>query len=61
MFARLISKLEAHFAAMEDQRRDVYLASSADLAELERRNQYFDAHHNPFAPYYPDAQTDWRR
>lgn len=60
MFAKLVSKLEAHFAAAEARRRDAYLASSGDLAELERRNRYFDAHHNPFAPYYVDEQIDWR-
>ena len=60
MFAKLVRKLEAHFAAVEAQRRDAYLASSADLADLERRSRYFDVNHNPFAPYYLDEPIDWR-
>ncbi|WP_043284245.1 DUF3563 family protein [Paraburkholderia oxyphila] len=61
MFAMLISKLEAYFAIEGDKRRDAYLASSADLAELERRSRYFDTNHNPFAHYYHDEHTDSRR
>ena len=61
MFAKLISMLEAHFAAAENKRREAWLASSSDLAELERRSRYFDANHNPFVRSYLDEQRDRRR
>ncbi|WP_322046455.1 DUF3563 family protein [Paraburkholderia sp. J67] len=51
MFAKLISQLEAFFVIDENKQRDAWLASSADLAELERRSRYFDTNHTLFAPH----------
>jgi hypothetical protein len=51
MFRKFLDKLESLLNAGENARREAYLASSSDLAELERRNLYFDANHQPFAFY----------
>ncbi len=58
MFAKFASKIGALFVQSETRRYEAYLASSSDLAELERRSRYLEASHNPFAFSYSDKSRD---
>jgi hypothetical protein len=60
MFKKLMEKLAARLTAAENMRRDAYLSSATDLADLERRSRYFEANHSPYSMYYGDRRRDSR-
>jgi hypothetical protein len=60
MFANLAKRLSAFFVTTEDQERDAYLASSADLADLERRMYSMETNYYPYSLYSSGAQHDWK-
>jgi hypothetical protein len=43
MFTELAHRLGSFFTPPHDPERDAYLASSTDLADLERRMKHYDA------------------
>ncbi|MDR7006173.1 DUF3563 family protein [Paraburkholderia strydomiana] len=58
MFKKLMEKFVARLTAAESVRRDTYLSSATDLADLERRSRYFEANHSPYSMYYGDRRRD---
>jgi hypothetical protein len=48
MFAFVLQKLANFFERAEQRRRDAYLASSADLGDLERRMRAVDSRGQAF-------------
>jgi hypothetical protein len=60
MFSLLADTLDDFFTAAENRRREDYLASSTDLADLERRTRYYDANNNPFAWHISSGPSDWQ-
>lgn len=52
MIALLTARLGSLFSpAHEEQQHEAYLASSSDLAELERRIRHIDSGDSPFGAY----------
>jgi hypothetical protein len=59
MFNALAHRLGAFFSASHDSDRDAWLASSTDLADLERRMRQFDDDRYPFHVHSNLAPRDW--
>ena len=60
MLAKFAKTLNEFFFTTEDQERDAYLASSADLADLERRMYSMETNYYPYSLYSSGAQHDWK-
>lgn len=59
MFAEWTKKLGALFVATEEYERDTYLASSVDLADLERRTRHLETNFGPLHWYASRPPHDW--
>jgi hypothetical protein len=60
MFSLLADTLDNFFTAAENRHREDFLASSTDLADLERRTRDYDTNHNPFAWPISSGPSDWQ-
>ncbi|SDG23527.1 DUF3563 family protein [Paraburkholderia phenazinium] len=60
MFGKFSKALSEFFIATEDQKRECYLASSVDFADLEHRMHAFEMNHQPFTLYSNGAPRDWQ-
>ena len=58
MFAALSEKLGSWFSPSHYEARDAYLASSSDLADLERRVRHLDSSDYPFSLHSSLAPRD---
>jgi len=59
MFNALAHRLGALFTSSRDSDRDAWLASSTDLADLERRMRLLDDDRYPFHVHSNFAPRDW--
>ncbi|WNC92121.1 DUF3563 family protein [Paraburkholderia sp. FT54] len=60
MFAELTKRLGALLVSTEDHEREAFLASSADLADLEHRMKIVETHANPARWYASSTPHEWR-
>ena len=60
MFANLAQRFNTLFVNTEEHERDTYLASSADLVDLEHRLHVVETSHHPFTLYSPSAPHKWK-
>jgi hypothetical protein len=59
MLTELAHRLGTLFTETRDRERDAYLASSTDLAELERRMRHLDDGGYPFHVHSSVMPRDW--
>ena len=60
MFANFAKRLSALFVNTEEQERDTYLASSADLVDLDHRMDVVETSHHPSTLYSSSAPQEWK-
>lgn len=59
MFNQLATRLGTIFTASRESEREAYLASSTDLADLERRQRMLDDSSYPFNTHSNLSPRDW--
>ncbi|WP_109483044.1 DUF3563 family protein [Paraburkholderia sp. C35] len=59
MFNQIAHRVGEFFTLSRESEREAYLASSVDLAELERRQRMLDDNDAPFHSHSTFAPRDW--